>query len=83
MRDDVQLCNRSVCEFLILARTWFAFDLPSKTECDITQPGSSDLPPDRPDTHTQNLLLYTMHKIITHNSNNMFRPYIFKPHHTI
>jgi hypothetical protein len=32
--DDVQLCNRCVCEFLILARTWFAFDLPSETGCD-------------------------------------------------
>jgi hypothetical protein len=28
------LCNRCVREFLILARTWFAFDLPSKTGCD-------------------------------------------------
>jgi hypothetical protein len=36
MCDDVQLCNRCVCEFLILARTWFAFDLPSKTGCDIS-----------------------------------------------
>jgi hypothetical protein len=27
------LCNRYVCEFLILARTWFAFGLPSKTGC--------------------------------------------------
>jgi hypothetical protein len=34
MCDDVQLCNRCVCEFLILARTWFAFGLPSKTGCD-------------------------------------------------
>jgi hypothetical protein len=25
------LCNRRVREFLILARTWFAFVLPSKT----------------------------------------------------
>jgi hypothetical protein len=24
------LCNRCLCEFLILARTWFAFGLPSK-----------------------------------------------------
>jgi hypothetical protein len=32
--DDVQLCNRCVREFLILARTWFAFGLPSKTVCD-------------------------------------------------
>jgi hypothetical protein len=24
------LCNRCVCEFLILARTWFTFGLPSK-----------------------------------------------------
>jgi Leucine-rich repeat (LRR) protein len=29
------LCNRRVREFLILARTWFAFGLPSKTGCDI------------------------------------------------
>jgi hypothetical protein len=28
------LCNRCVREFLILARTWFAFGLPSKTGCD-------------------------------------------------
>jgi hypothetical protein len=34
MCDDVQLCNRCVREFLILARTWFAFGLPSKTGCD-------------------------------------------------
>jgi hypothetical protein len=33
MCDDVQLCNRCVREFLILARTWFAFGLPSKTGC--------------------------------------------------
>jgi hypothetical protein len=32
--DDVQLCNCCVCELLILARTWFAFGLPSKTGCD-------------------------------------------------
>jgi len=30
------LCNRRVREFLILARTWFAFGLPSKTGCDIS-----------------------------------------------
>jgi hypothetical protein len=34
MCDDVQLCNRCVREFLILTRTWFAFDLPSKSGCD-------------------------------------------------
>jgi hypothetical protein len=28
------LCNRRVREFLNLARTWFAFGLPSKTGCD-------------------------------------------------
>jgi hypothetical protein len=28
------LCNRCVRELLILARTWFAFGLPSKTGCD-------------------------------------------------
>jgi hypothetical protein len=31
------LCNRCVREFLILARTWFAFGLPSKTGCESTQ----------------------------------------------
>jgi hypothetical protein len=36
MCDDVQLCNRCVREFLILARTCFAFGLPSKTGCDIS-----------------------------------------------
>jgi hypothetical protein len=34
MCDDVQLCNRFVREFLILARRYFAFGLLSKTECD-------------------------------------------------
>jgi hypothetical protein len=34
MCDDVQLCNCYVREFLILARTWSAFGLPSKTGCD-------------------------------------------------
>ena len=34
MCDDVQLCNRCVREFLILARTWSAFGLPSKIRCD-------------------------------------------------
>jgi hypothetical protein len=33
MCDDVQLCNHCVREFLILACTWFTFDLPSKTGC--------------------------------------------------
>jgi hypothetical protein len=33
--DDVRLCNYCVRELLILARTWFAFSLPSKTGCDI------------------------------------------------
>ena len=33
--NNVQLYNRCVHEFLILARTWFAFGLPSKTGCDI------------------------------------------------
>jgi hypothetical protein len=28
------LCNRCVRELLILARTWFAFGLPSKIGCD-------------------------------------------------
>jgi hypothetical protein len=35
--DDVQLCNYCVRELLILARTWFAFGLPSKTGCDTTR----------------------------------------------
>jgi hypothetical protein len=30
------LCNCYVRELLILTRTWFAFDLPSKTGCDIS-----------------------------------------------
>jgi hypothetical protein len=30
------LCNRCVREFLILARIWFAFGLPSKIGCDIS-----------------------------------------------
>jgi hypothetical protein len=30
------LCNRCVREILILAHTWFAFSLPSKTGCDIS-----------------------------------------------
>jgi hypothetical protein len=34
MCDIVQLYNCCVCEFLILARIWFAFGLPSKTGCD-------------------------------------------------
>jgi hypothetical protein len=34
MCDDVQLCNRFIHEFLILARTWLAFGLPSKTRYD-------------------------------------------------
>jgi hypothetical protein len=36
MCDDVELCNHYVCEFLILAHTWFAFGLPSKIGCDIS-----------------------------------------------
>jgi hypothetical protein len=32
------LCNCCVRELLILARTWFAFDLPSKTGCDMIPP---------------------------------------------
>jgi hypothetical protein len=31
------LCNCCVRELLILARTWFAFGLPSKTGCDNLQ----------------------------------------------
>jgi hypothetical protein len=30
------LCNCCVRELLILARTWFAFGLPSKTGCDMS-----------------------------------------------
>jgi hypothetical protein len=36
MSNDVQLFNRCVREFMILACTWFAFGLPSKTGCDIS-----------------------------------------------
>jgi hypothetical protein len=35
------LCNCCVRELLILARTWFAFGLPSKTECDSCPPRTS------------------------------------------
>jgi hypothetical protein len=37
------LCNRRVREFLILARTWFAFGLPSKTGCDTGGPPEQQL----------------------------------------
>jgi hypothetical protein len=33
------LCNCCVRELLILARTWFAFGLPSKTGCYIAREG--------------------------------------------
>jgi hypothetical protein len=32
-------CNCCVRELLILARTWFAFGLPSETGCDTQLPG--------------------------------------------
>jgi hypothetical protein len=32
----MSICNCCVREFLILARTWFTFGLPSKTGCDIS-----------------------------------------------
>jgi hypothetical protein len=35
------LCNCCVRELLILARTWFAFGLPSKTGCDTCPGGTS------------------------------------------
>jgi hypothetical protein len=35
------LCNCCVRELLILARTWFAFGLPSKTGCDSCMPGDT------------------------------------------
>jgi hypothetical protein len=35
------LCNRRVREFLILARTWFTFGLPSKTGFDSSDSGSA------------------------------------------
>jgi hypothetical protein len=34
MCDDVELCNRCIHKFLILAHTWFVFGLPSKTGWD-------------------------------------------------
>jgi hypothetical protein len=34
------LCNRYVRELLILAHTWFAFGVPSKTGCDSYLPTS-------------------------------------------
>jgi hypothetical protein len=36
------LCNCCVRELLILARTWFAFGLPSKTGCDNIKQKSAD-----------------------------------------
>jgi hypothetical protein len=39
----IHLCNCCVRELLILARTWFAFGLPSKTWCD--REGLPDAPP--------------------------------------
>jgi hypothetical protein len=49
------LCNRCVREFLILARTWFAFGLPSKPGvttphqpvCLYSAAGEEGEPPDR------------------------------------
>jgi hypothetical protein len=41
------LCNCCVRELLILARTWFAFGLPSKTGCD-NETSAPLLPPDHP-----------------------------------
>jgi hypothetical protein len=46
------LCNRRVREFLILARTWFAFGLPSKTGCDISTPDDVDAAAVDPRTET-------------------------------
>jgi hypothetical protein len=59
MCDDVQLCNHCVCEFLILARTWFAFGLPFKTECDRRPHRSHNncRPPVVPALQTQKYLI--------------------------
>jgi hypothetical protein len=38
------LCNCCVRELLILARTWFAFGLPSKTGCDKDRVSFNRLP---------------------------------------
>jgi hypothetical protein len=38
------LCYCCVRELLILARTWFAFGLPSKTGCDIIPGFNGKLP---------------------------------------
>jgi hypothetical protein len=38
------LCNCCVRELLILARTWFAFGLPSKTGCDTSREGERNFP---------------------------------------
>jgi hypothetical protein len=45
------LCNCCVRELLILARTWFAFGLPSKTGCDTTIGAGAVGSPDSP-VHT-------------------------------
>jgi hypothetical protein len=39
------LCNCCVPELLILARTWFAFGLPSKTGCDNDRGETAPAPP--------------------------------------
>jgi hypothetical protein len=51
------LCNCCVRELLILARTWFAFGLPSKTGCDkqLVGKGKCPLTHLRP-THSYNSL---------------------------
>jgi hypothetical protein len=45
------LCNCCVRELLILARTWFAFGLPSKTGCDMDRPTSFAIPSDPTQAH--------------------------------
>jgi hypothetical protein len=62
MCDDVQLCNRCVREFVILARTWFAFGLPSKTGCDNNPPSQKYTFPLDYHNYTYFIFIYFLHK---------------------
>jgi hypothetical protein len=51
------LCNHCVREFQILARTWFAFGLPSKTRCDSQANIPEHLSMAIPSTNPQSMAL--------------------------
>jgi hypothetical protein len=82
--DDVQLCNRCVREFLILARTWFTFGLPSKTGCDNCQyhhqtwsRATRPDPPEKTDpTRPDQCNMRVRAVILTHNNSRArYRPW--------